>query len=99
LLVGTGVGVGWLTLTVGHLNILSAAFAVMLIAWAIRRPVGHALRPGTPGGASPPTASRITALTWPQHYDRGGDDGVVVSMPRCLPTQGGGRLAGLRASA
>ena len=31
LLVGTGWALGWLTLTVGHLNILSATFAVMLI--------------------------------------------------------------------
>ncbi len=32
LLVGIAWAVGWLTLTVGHLNILSATFAVMLIA-------------------------------------------------------------------
>jgi hopanoid biosynthesis associated RND transporter like protein HpnN len=31
LLLGTAWAMGWLTLTVGHLNILSAAFAVMLI--------------------------------------------------------------------
>src|SRR5438445_9373231 len=31
LLVGSAWGMGWLTLTVGHLNILSATFAVMLI--------------------------------------------------------------------
>src|SRR5436853_4036337 len=31
LLVGTVWAMGWLTLTVGHLNILSATFAVMLI--------------------------------------------------------------------
>ena len=31
LLVGTAWSLGWLTLTVGHLNILSATFAVMLI--------------------------------------------------------------------
>jgi hopanoid biosynthesis associated RND transporter like protein HpnN len=31
LLIGTAWAMGWLTLTVGHLNILSAAFAVMLI--------------------------------------------------------------------
>src|SRR5690606_35681308 len=31
LLLGTVWALGWLTLTVGHLNILSAAFAVMLI--------------------------------------------------------------------
>jgi hopanoid biosynthesis associated RND transporter like protein HpnN len=31
LLVGTAWAMGWLTLTVGHLNILSSAFAVMLI--------------------------------------------------------------------
>ncbi len=31
LLMGTAWAMGWLTLTVGHLNILSAAFAVMLI--------------------------------------------------------------------
>ena len=31
LLVGTAWAMGWLTLTVGHLNILSATFAVMLI--------------------------------------------------------------------
>ena len=31
LMVGTVWALGWLTLTVGHLNILSSAFAVMLI--------------------------------------------------------------------
>jgi hopanoid biosynthesis associated RND transporter like protein HpnN len=31
LLIGTAWAIGWLTLTVGHLNILSATFAVMLI--------------------------------------------------------------------
>ena len=31
LLVGTAWAMGWLTLTVGHLNILSATFAMMLI--------------------------------------------------------------------
>src|SRR5204862_4288931 len=31
LLLGTAWALGWLTLTVGHLNILSATFAVMLI--------------------------------------------------------------------
>lgn len=31
LLVGTAIALGWATLTVGHLNILSATFAVMLI--------------------------------------------------------------------
>src|SRR5262249_29244970 len=31
LLAGTGWAMGWLTLTVGHLNILSSCFAVMLI--------------------------------------------------------------------
>jgi hopanoid biosynthesis associated RND transporter like protein HpnN len=31
LLLGTSLAMGWLTLTVGHLNILSATFAVMLI--------------------------------------------------------------------
>src|SRR4029077_10051045 len=31
LLIGTAWAMGWLTLTVGHLNILSATFAVMLI--------------------------------------------------------------------
>src|SRR5206468_1543751 len=31
LLIGTTWALGWLTLTVGHLNILSSAFAVMLI--------------------------------------------------------------------
>ena len=31
LLIGTAWALGWLTLTVGHLNILSATFAVMLI--------------------------------------------------------------------
>ena len=30
LIVGTGWALGWLTLTVGHLNLLSATFAVML---------------------------------------------------------------------
>jgi hopanoid biosynthesis associated RND transporter like protein HpnN len=43
LLIGTAWAMGWLTLTVGHLNILSAAFAVMLIGmgdygvlWVVR---------------------------------------------------------------
>src|SRR5581483_12521119 len=31
LLIGTAWAMGWLTVTVGHLNILSATFAVMLI--------------------------------------------------------------------
>src|SRR6202040_3442650 len=31
LLVGTAWAMGWVTLTVGHLNILSATFAIMLI--------------------------------------------------------------------
>ena len=42
--VGTAWAMGWLTLTVGHLNILSATFAVMLIGmgdygvlWVTRR--------------------------------------------------------------
>ena len=52
LLVGTSWALGWLTLTVGHLNILSATFAVMLIGmgdygvlWVMRyeqaRRLGH----------------------------------------------------------
>jgi hopanoid biosynthesis associated RND transporter like protein HpnN len=51
LLVGTAWALGWLTLTVGHLNILSATFAVMLIGmgdygvlWVMR--YEHARREG-----------------------------------------------------
>ena len=51
LLVGTAWALGWLTLTVGHLNILSATFAVMLIGmgdygvlWVMR--YEHARRQG-----------------------------------------------------
>src|SRR5213078_18645 len=51
LLMGTAWAMGWLTLTVGHLNILSATFAVMLIGmgdygvlWVIR--YEHARRSG-----------------------------------------------------
>jgi hopanoid biosynthesis associated RND transporter like protein HpnN len=53
LLVGTAWAFGWLTLTVGHLNILSATFAVMLIGmgdygvlWVMR--YEHARREGMP---------------------------------------------------
>jgi hopanoid biosynthesis associated RND transporter like protein HpnN len=62
LLVGTAWAMGWLTLTVGHLNILSASFAVMLIGmgdygvlWVTRY---HQERQG---GADLITAMRITA--------------------------------------
>jgi uncharacterized protein len=63
LLVGTAWALGWLTLTVGHLNILSSAFAVMLIGmgdygvlWVTR--FGQERQ----SGASACEASRITAL-------------------------------------
>ncbi len=63
LLVGTVWAFGWLTLTVGHLNILSSAFAVMLIGigdygvlWVTR--FGHERQ----CGAAPADASRLTAL-------------------------------------
>jgi hopanoid biosynthesis associated RND transporter like protein HpnN len=62
LLVGTAWAMGWLTLTVGHLNILSATFAVMLIGmgdygvlWVMR--YEQARR----GGADVRTALRHTA--------------------------------------
>lgn len=64
LLVGTCWALGWLTLTVGHLNILSSAFAVMLIGmgdygvlWVTRfsqeRAAGHSI----------PEANTITAAS------------------------------------
>jgi predicted RND superfamily exporter protein len=64
LLVGTAWAFGWLTLTVGHLNILSATFAVMLIGlgdygvlWVTRYEQERA------GGHDGPTAMRLTTLT------------------------------------
>jgi hopanoid biosynthesis associated RND transporter like protein HpnN len=63
LLIGTVWAFGWLTLTVAHLNILSSAFAVMLIGigdygvlWVTR--FGHERQ----CGASPADASRLTAI-------------------------------------
>jgi hypothetical protein len=63
LLVGTAWALGWVTLTVGHLNILSSAFAVMLIGmgdygvlWVTR--FGQERQ----AGASAAAASHITAL-------------------------------------
>jgi hopanoid biosynthesis associated RND transporter like protein HpnN len=63
LLVGTAWALGWLTLTVGHLNILSSAFAVMLIGmgdygvlWVTR--FGQERLAGAASGL----ASRTTAL-------------------------------------
>jgi hopanoid biosynthesis associated RND transporter like protein HpnN len=63
LVVGTIWAFGWLTLTVGHLNILSAAFAVMLIGmgdygvlWVTRYDEERR------GGAAPDAATRLTAL-------------------------------------
>jgi hopanoid biosynthesis associated RND transporter like protein HpnN len=64
LLVGTCWALGWLTLTVGHLNILSSAFAVMLIGmgdygvlWVTRfgqeRAAGHSI----------PRANALTAAS------------------------------------
>jgi uncharacterized protein len=80
LLVGTAWALGWLTLTVGHLNILSATFAVMLIGmgdygvlWVTRyeqnRALGYdvatALRnTATGGGPSILTAAGATALAF-----------------------------------
>jgi hopanoid biosynthesis associated RND transporter like protein HpnN len=62
LLVGTAWSMGWLTLTVGHLNILSASFAVMLIGmgdygvlWVTRYGQERT------AGADLVTAMRITA--------------------------------------
>ncbi|HXG11116.1 MAG TPA: MMPL family transporter [Gemmataceae bacterium] len=62
LLVGIVVALGWMTLTVGHLNILSAAFAVMLIGmgdygvlWVTR------YEQDRQAGADVPTALRRTA--------------------------------------
>jgi hopanoid biosynthesis associated RND transporter like protein HpnN len=63
LLVGNAWALGWLTLTVGHLNILSSAFAVMLIGigdygvlWVMR--FVHERR----AGAAPAEAMRTTGL-------------------------------------
>ena len=62
LLVGIAVSLCWMTLTVGHLNILSAAFAVMLIGmgdygvlWVTR------YEQDRQAGADVPTALRLTA--------------------------------------
>src|SRR5262245_8593274 len=64
LLVGTAWALGWTTLTVGHLNILSSAFAVMLIGmgdygvlWVTR--FGQERK----AGADLQTAMRTTALS------------------------------------
>ena len=64
LLVGTAWALGWLTLTVGHLNILSSAFAVMLIGmgdygvlWVTRFGIERA------AGASIDEANRATAAS------------------------------------
>src|SRR5437588_5485032 len=80
LLVGTGWALGWLTLTVGHLNILSATFVVMLIGmgdygvlWVTRyeqnRALGHDVRAAlrntaAGGGPSILTAATATALAF-----------------------------------
>jgi uncharacterized protein len=80
LLVGTAWALGWLTLTVGHLNILSSAFAVMLIGmgdygvlWVTRfdleRRAGADLREATHVtalhvGPSIMTAALTTALAF-----------------------------------
>jgi hopanoid biosynthesis associated RND transporter like protein HpnN len=63
LLVGTSWALGWLTLTVGHLNILSATFAVMLIGmgdygvlWVMRYEQARRL------GYDVPEALRHTAI-------------------------------------
>jgi hopanoid biosynthesis associated RND transporter like protein HpnN len=80
LLVGTLWAMGWLTLTVGHLNILSASFAVMLIGmgdygvlWVTHyedeRRAGHAVRPAilrtaAEVGPSVLTAALTTALAF-----------------------------------
>jgi hopanoid biosynthesis associated RND transporter like protein HpnN len=80
LLVGTTWAMGWTTLTVGHLNILSATFAVMLIGmgdygvlWVTRyeqnRAAGHDVRTALlhtarGGGPSILTAAAATALAF-----------------------------------
>lgn len=80
LLVGTVWAMGWLTLTVGHLNILSATFVVMLVGmgdygvlWVTRyeqnrqagADVGTALRlTAVGGGPSILTAASATALAF-----------------------------------
>jgi hopanoid biosynthesis associated RND transporter like protein HpnN len=72
LLIGTSWSLGWLTLTVGHLNILSATFAVMLIGmgdygvlWITRYEQNRA------GGADVRTALRQTA--------RGGGPSILTA--------------------
>src|SRR5438445_3106177 len=80
LLVGTAWAMGWLTLTVGHLNILSATFAVMLIGmgdygvlWVTRyeqnRATGADVRTAllwtaAGGGPSILTAATATAIAF-----------------------------------
>jgi hopanoid biosynthesis associated RND transporter like protein HpnN len=80
LLVGTTWAMGWLTLTVGHLNILSATFAVMLIGmgdygvlWVTRYEQNRAAgadvvtalrRTAAGGGPSIFTAALATALAF-----------------------------------
>src|SRR5205807_6327241 len=80
LLVGTAWAMGWLTLTVGHLNILSATFVVMLIGmgdygilWVTRfeqnRTAGANVftalcRTAADGGPSILTAAAATALAF-----------------------------------
>jgi predicted RND superfamily exporter protein len=80
LLVGTAWAMGWVTLTVGHLNILSATFAIMLIGmgdygvlWVTRYEQNRAAggdvrtalrRTAAGGGPSILTAAAATALAF-----------------------------------
>ena len=90
LLVGTAWALGWTTLTVGHLNILSSAFAVMLIGmgdygvlWVTR--FGEERR----AGADLAEAMRKTAMQRrPQHSDRGPGDGAGLLCRHARRSQG-----------
>ena len=53
LLVGTAWALGWMTLTVGHLNILSSAFAVMLIGMGDYGVLWVTRSTGKPGRSQP----------------------------------------------
>jgi hopanoid biosynthesis associated RND transporter like protein HpnN len=78
LLVGTGWALGWTTITVGHLNLLSAVFAIMLIGmgdygmlWVTRYQQEHA------AGLSARDALRATAIAI-------GPSTLTASMTTCL---------------
>ena len=92
LLVGTVWALGWATLTVGHLNILSATFAVMLIGmgdygvlWVARHDEGRRL------GLEGAEALAYTGARRAGHRDGRRDDGAGVLRHHPRRLQGRGR--------